>query len=640
MALPNMAMIPSGYKPTKLYSVLPTPSYGSDLVTNGNFAGVANGTDVVTLSGWNAYGSVTSRTIENGVLVLVTSAGNTGVYLAVSLTVGKTYRLTATTSGDTGLLGVFVGGSGNFSTIGGVDATFTATASGTLVYFRAGNNNAGTINIDNVLVKEVLVGDADFDVLRATPATRVNQQGLIETPEFIESGDIITNGDFSDGGTDWILGSGWTIEENKATQDNSTPNTGDIIQTNVSVVGKQYKITFDLDVTSGTVSALIGGHNLFNTSGTKTFFKTANATNFAFRNYANFIGSIDNISIVEVERNNIPRLDYTDGTCPVLLTEPQSTNLIPYSEDFSQWDTIGGTTITSNFGISPDGTQNADRVQMNTGDRLFESSSTPNVSFSVYAKSNSGLTHTISMRDGGGIVTYDMVITDEWQRFDIYLNTTMSNVQFRAFEDNIDVLMWGAQVEELPYSTSIIPTNGSISTRNKDVVNNAGTSATYNSTEGTLFVEVAALSDDNTDRKLVLSDGSLNNSVAIGFSRFSGNINAIINSGGTLQTSGFGATGVTQTNNNKFALSWGNGVAKFYANGVLASSYTSITSPIGLSVLDFSLSSGFEKFFCKTSQVQVFNTALSNFDLQNLTSNATAYATYETMRTSLNFNIQ
>ncbi len=51
--------------------------------------------------------------------------------------------------------------------------------------------------------------------------------------------------------------------------------------------------------------------------------------------------SVTNISVKEItDDTNIPRIDYTDG-CGVWLLEPQSTNLLPYSEDFSQWTTVG-----------------------------------------------------------------------------------------------------------------------------------------------------------------------------------------------------------------------------------------------------------------------------------------------------------
>ena len=36
--------------------------------------------------------------------------------------------------------------------------------------------------------------------------------------------------------------------------------------------------------------------------------------------------------LIEEVAVNVPRLDYSDGGCPVLLTEPESTNLVLYSE--------------------------------------------------------------------------------------------------------------------------------------------------------------------------------------------------------------------------------------------------------------------------------------------------------------------
>ena len=625
MALPNMAMIPSGYKPTKLYSVLPTPENGSEEVTNGDFSDGA--TDWVIGSGWS---------ISGGSATFTGSAYGASIYQNNVVTLGKTYAFDCDLTD--GFFDVRVGSNDYFVYTGQTIYVTPDNSSSLSIVIRP---RSSTVTIGNVSVKESITAHADFTVTRATPATRVNQQGLIETPEFIESGDLITNGDFSNGSTDWNLGSGWSIADGKATANNANSF---LYQGGVIASNKFYKIQFTiLNYVSGSVSSLLnGGGNAtganVSENGTYTQYLNNTSSNGNISLYAqsNFNGSIDNISIVEVERNNIPRLDYTDGTCPVLLTEPQSTNLIPYSEDFSQWDTIGGTTITSNFGISPDGTQNADRVQMNTGDRLFESSSTPNVSFSVYAKSNSGLTHTISMRDGGGIVTYDMVITDEWQRFDIYLNTTMSNVQFRAFEDNIDVLMWGAQVENLPYSTSIIPTNGSISTRNKDIVNNAGTSATYNSVEGVLFAEMAALSQD-ANFQLGLF-GTANAQLRFEFQ--GGTIRAQLYNGAYQASMSFATT---LTDNHKIAFKYKENDFALWVDGVEVLTDTSgnTFSANELTKLNLTSSTGIAAVMeAKLSQVQVFNTALSNFDLQNLTSNATAYATYETMRTSLNFNIQ
>ena len=74
--------------------------------------------------------------------------------------------------------------------------------------------------------------------------------------------------------------------------------------------------------------------------------------------------------VIEEMAVNVPRLDYSDGGCPSLLLETESTNLIPYSEDFSQWTAFSqglGTTpiITVNNSVSPKGLNNATRLQCN-----------------------------------------------------------------------------------------------------------------------------------------------------------------------------------------------------------------------------------------------------------------------------------
>jgi len=129
---------------------------GNELVTNGTFSGVANGTDVVTLSGWGTYGSVTSRNIESEQLKLVSPSGttNVGVVLSVSTTSGGLYRFTYSASGDLGINGIYIDAVGGYNTSTEQDITFTAPSSTTYIYFRTGANNGGTAYFDNISVKE------------------------------------------------------------------------------------------------------------------------------------------------------------------------------------------------------------------------------------------------------------------------------------------------------------------------------------------------------------------------------------------------------------------------------------------------------------------------------------------------------
>ena len=59
--------------------------------------------------------------------------------------------------------------------------------------------------------------------------------------------------------------------------------------------------------------------------------------------------------------DNVPRLDYTDSSCPSLLLEPQRSNLLTHSEYFGGWGQIN-TINTANALISPEGVQNANKL--------------------------------------------------------------------------------------------------------------------------------------------------------------------------------------------------------------------------------------------------------------------------------------
>ena len=78
--------------------------------------------------------------------------------------------------------------------------------------------------VHNILPNRI---ETDFQFSRASAATRVNHQGLIENvgyfgPELVQNGDfselgseLITNGDFATN-TDWVLGTGWSINNGYA----------------------------------------------------------------------------------------------------------------------------------------------------------------------------------------------------------------------------------------------------------------------------------------------------------------------------------------------------------------------------------------------------------------------------------------
>ena len=60
---------------------------------------------------------------------------------------------------------------------------------------------------------------------------------------------------------------------------------------------------------------------------------------------------------------------------------------------------------------------------------------------------------------------------------------------------NRGVFILGSTIEARSYPTSYIPTNGATATRLADVCTDAGTSDTFNDSEGVLMAEISALAE-------------------------------------------------------------------------------------------------------------------------------------------------
>lgn len=192
---------------------------------------------------------------------------------------------------------------------------------------------------------------------------------------------------------------------------------------------------------------------------------------------------INSLGLIEIIEPNVPSIDYINGSCPTILVEPQRTNLISYSNSFTNWST-NGVTLTPNYAISPDGTLNATRYQGISGLYLFISYAlTANLTHSVYVKSNTGINQNITF---GGITASIFVVTNEWKRIDKSIITAETLTQITT-NQTTDILIWGAQAEQGSYSTSYIPTTSSTVTRNADVISKTGISSLIGQTEGTLY---------------------------------------------------------------------------------------------------------------------------------------------------------
>ena len=347
--------------------------------------------------------------------------------------------------------------------------------------------------------------------------------------------------------------------------------------------------------------------------------------------------------LIEVLAFDIPRLDYTDGSCPSLLLEPQSTNLVTYSEDFSDssWLNVAqgsgsAAVVTDNYAISPDGTQNASRLQCDLNGGVTSSanqslianvySNSGNQTISVYLKSNKGQNQTIyfaNTQTSGDTVT----ITSEWQRFEFSHNTSnyVLAVGLRgrsggAIDDAADILIWGAQAEQQSYPTSYIPTNGTTVTRAAETANGSGDAATFNDSEGVLMFESSSLLNNGSDTRISISDGTVSNRIEFSYGNGNNQIYVLINIGGTpiLYT-------VTEALSNlsefkKFAFKIKSGDSGFYINGFKVLTSTTTFTNYTMSELKFTNTTDAIPFYGNTKQIQYYNSALTDSELEELTS--------------------
>jgi hypothetical protein len=278
---------------------------------------------------------------------------------------------------------------------------------------------------------------------------------------------------------------------------------------------------------------------------------------------------VNSNGLIESVASGQARLNYEiEGglvnTKPSLLLEPSSTNIIDFSEDYSQSAWLKtNLSITSNSIKSPSGVVDSAKLIPDTTNGQHKIDITKTVSngatvaLSAFVKKgeyefvclyevNSAKGRFYNLNDGtqggtfGGAPTTSNIeqLPNDWYRisitttvpstsarFIVYVCDSISNTAFVG-DNTKGLYVWGAMLEEQSYATSYIPTNGSTQTRAAETCNGAGTSSIFESSEGILYAEIASLTSDvSVDNRIVLAkSGDTNNAVRLSYNTTSNTI--------------------------------------------------------------------------------------------------------------------
>jgi hypothetical protein len=334
-------------------------------------------------------------------------------------------------------------------------------------------------------------GSGDFTFTRATTATRVNSDGLVELVPYnlLQQSNTFNN-------AIWQLIGTPTITANYDTN----PLTGENDAWRFQSSGNSQRIYQGLNNSFCTFSLYAKGSGIIRIRDSSSTHITTLTLTSSWQRFLIYIpASFTNVQISAssggcdatiygaqlVEgtnalpyqktetRLNIPRIDYSLGGCPNILLEPQRTNYLPQSNTFSiGWAITGTGSSVGNSVSGPFSNLDGTSITLASGGLLY-SSITPISSgvMSIYMRVPSG-TVDLQLGDPLGSPYETKTLTTTWQRFStvdtgslgglaVYNNPSQSGT-------TITIEVSAAQLEQGSYATSYIPTTSAIVTRNKD----------------------------------------------------------------------------------------------------------------------------------------------------------------------------
>jgi hypothetical protein len=348
--------------------------------------------------------------------------------------------------------------------------------------------------------------------------------------------------------------------------------------------------------------------------------------------------------------DNVPRLDYTDSSCPALLLEPQRRNLVRHSEYIGGLEVGHTPTISIESVTNPEGysfaykvvaVSTSSRVQDNIGTQgnnmvfsgffkgtgtatrlRFRNNQGAQVQYNIDSSGNFSLQFEDAANDNYGIEDYG----NGWHR--IYFETTTASggtdnyIQVYPDSENGtgSVYVWGLQVEDngagggASYPTSYIPTYGTSVTRNADAASKTGISSLIGQTEGTVFIDFKF----NSDGAILGINRSFQNMIQVGLTS-SNLLRCLIYNSGTSTTLN-STSALVEGTNYKVAITYKSGASKIFINGSLDVTNTNALSfNAPLELLEINANYFFSSSILEKKQILTFPTALSDADCITLT---------------------
>ena len=378
-------------------------------------------------------------------------------------------------------------------------------------------------------------------------------------------------------------------------------------------------------------------------------------------------GLIENVASGQ-SRLDYPLIDGVQKGCPHHILEPARTNLIADSIEISQF-TQSNTSVIDNNIISPEGTLNASKVtEQNVSGVHYVGAGLAGgageYTWSCFLKqgtsryagmravvnafqnrffvnvdlSNGSVVDTHTVGSGTTWEYYVHKYPNGWYRLVIQAANGSGNMDMSISSSNVaqpnyslglptylgstnnNFYVWGAQFEAGAFETSFIKTTGTAVTRSAETATGAGNATTFNDSQGVLMIESATLSEsDITARYFQLSDGSITaNGLTFRYYTTTNYFQALYYTNGAYQ-SVLSIYLPDSSEFNKIAFKYKANDFALWVNGIKVGSDATGSTGYTLSNLSFN-NNGFDSFEGSIKQLQYFDSALADTQLEQLTS--------------------